>query len=68
MNDRIDGYISVINERWAYYGHTNRQPLTRSEVGYCIGVGVTLDQLYSIACDVNAGFTVQESIMAGVES
>ena len=65
MNDRVEGYINIINERWAYYGHTNRQPLTRSEVEYCIGFDIDLDQLYDIACDVNAGFTIHESIRAG---
>jgi len=68
MNGQIVGYINILNERWAYYGHTNRQPLTRADVKYCIGLDIDLDQLYNIACDVNAGFTVHESIKAGVES
>jgi len=68
MNDQIVGYMSVLNERWAYYGHTNIQPLTRLEVEYCIGLDIDIDQLYNIACDVNAGFTIQESTRAGAES
>ena len=45
----------------ANYGFINT-PITNEEYWTLIGNGFTLDDIYSIACDVNVGFSMELAI------
>ena len=42
-------------------------PLSYRRISYCINAGFSLDQIYSVGCDVYAGFSFLESFDAAWE-
>lgn len=42
-------------------------PLSDRRISYCINAGFSLDQIYSVGCDVYAGFSFLESFDAAWE-
>ena len=59
-NMTLEQYAESLKYDLARYGFTYC-PLTDQEIESCYMLGLSLDLAYSIACDVNAGFTFLES-------
>jgi len=59
MSDRI-------HEVFAKYGFL-QCPLSDRMIRHCVSAGLTLDQVYSVGCDVYAGWSFRESFEAATE-
>ena len=59
----IDSYASALSTKLAFFGFTYN-PLSRGDIESLCLSNVSLDDAYGIACDVAAGFSIEESVAA----
>lgn len=59
----LQEYKAALAQKLAFYGFTSN-PLTNDMVLILWHDKISLDSAYGIACDVNAGFTLAESLYA----
>ena len=59
----VHEYIAKVQRQCAFYGFPHC-PLDNAEIIECRAKGLTVDQTYTVACDVAAGFTFAEAIAA----
>lgn len=55
--------ITALQKMCAFYGFT-ACPLTDSEITALVAQGRSIEDCYSIACDVAAGFTLEQAASA----
>lgn len=56
-------YLENLKSMFATFGFTDT-PLNDEEIVECFYMDLSLDQAYNVGCDVNGGFTFEESVEA----